>query len=269
MRDLGEHLALYGIRHFDSELDWRRVKEELDEDRAARVDAFREEVLKPAFRKQPREVARFYDGLADPALGAVIHSLKADQIRASGVAVESEIQGRKRILDLGCATGYLTTWYAYRDGGRKVLGVDFSERCILEACRKAGQMRRGNVEFRAADILQVLPEGSYDAIVDTQCVYLTGRIDRAFRNIVARLSPDGIFVSVPVLETARHAERYIGSLTRSGLKLLSFGFLYYLDCGRRGACPVLVAGKSGCGIKAEVREAYVEAETWVGKTGFW
>ena len=123
-KTLAEHLALYGIRHFASEDYWPWAARKLGEEKALKLDELREWVTRPGAKNYPEKIKEFYDSASRPEIAPVIHSMKADAIRASGEAVSRKIAGRKNILDLGCGIGCLTTWYAGLEQDRRVTGID-------------------------------------------------------------------------------------------------------------------------------------------------
>ncbi|GEM_PF-1563855 len=262
-KSLEEHLAFYGLRHFSFDSS-DRAGLEFDEKTALELDRLRQCVTRPGAKNYPEKIKKFYDILAQPDLASVIHSMKADAIRASGEAVAKRLAGRKNILDLGCATGYLSTWYALSVSGREVTGVDFSEKSIEEAGRKAVEQKIENVRFRILNICETGPGAfeqdgereAFDVIVDTQTIQMTRNIPKTFANVRAWLNPGGLLVSVPVLETARHARAFTRCLTKAGFKLQSFDFIDYEDHGNPGGYPVLTAALEGLAIDVNLEEEY-------------
>lgn len=253
--DLKEHLERYGIRHFEGEDYWEWARQELGEPLAKEADRLRSKVTRQCALK-PEDVQRFYEFIADPKRAGVVHSMKADAIRASGSAVEERLKGRERILDLGCHLGYLTAWYALKDRERRVTGIDFSKRSIREARKKAGELGVGNVHFQVEEITRFMSEESFDAIVDTQTISSIEDRDSLFQRLYRFLTPEGVFLSIPALKSAREARRFLGSLRRPGFHVNTFEFIFYLDCGEPGAYPMITAGQFGedCGI--DIEEAY-------------
>lgn len=253
---LEEHLASYGIRRFDSDQYWKWAGEKLGEKKAREMDALRGAVTQAGAKNRPETIRQFFDLAASPDIAPVIHSMKAGAIRASGEAVSRKIAGRKTVLDLGCGIGYLPAWYAGREHGRKVVGVDFSERSIAEASRLAQKIE--STQFLVLDICGEAPPGfgPFDAIVDTQTLSMTRSLPLALKNIKTWITPGGTLVSVPVLETFRHARAFIRSLANAGFQLQSFEFMEYTDCGSRGAYPVLTAALEGKSIAVNWEDAY-------------
>ncbi len=99
------------------------------------------------------------------------------------------LAGKKRILDAGCGNGRVTALLcAHREPGAKVTGID------LVAAKVAEQNLHGtpDVEFRAKNLLEDLSDlGAFDFIYCQEVLHHTGDAEAAFRNLVARLAPDG------------------------------------------------------------------------------
>jgi len=274
---LASHLSLYGIRHFETDEYWDWASGKLGEKKARELDGLRDKVTKRCAKKHPRDVKIFYDAVADPEIAPIILSMKAGAMRASGEAVAERLAGRKNILDLGCGIGALSTWYA-RHAQSRVTGVDFSEASIALAERMAEKLKFKNARFlvwdlcitphranravqqeRAPDrrlIRQPPLLGQFDAVVDTQTLSIVQNIPRALVNIKLCLAPGGVLISVPVLETARHARAYIRCLEGAGFRLHAFDFIQYADCGNRGAYPVLTASLQGKSIRVQLGKEY-------------
>lgn len=255
-QSLTKHLLLYGIRHFKTDDYWAWAGSSLGEKKARELDSLRHRVTKLGAKKYPRDVKAFYDAVACPETAPVILSMKADAIRASGEAVAERLAGRKNILDLGCGTGYLSTWYAGL--ADRVTGVDFSEASIALAKKMAAKLKAKNARFLVFDLCaDAQPDiGLFDAVVDTQTLSTVQNIPRALGNIKACLAPGGVLVSVPSLETARHARAYIRCLENAGFRLHSFEFIQYADCGSRGAYPVITASPQGKSIRVPLEKEY-------------
>lgn len=275
MRSLEEHLALYGIRHFSGEDYWEWASRCLDETSAKRVDELRRVATRRGSRKRPRDLLAFYDFVADPNIAPVVHSMKADAIRVSGEAVMERLAGRTNILDLGCGIGYLSTGYGQLDQGRRVAGVDFSEASIAEAARMAAKQRIQNVRFLVLDICEAQAgtfdqggkQEKFDAIVDTQTIQMTPNLPKTFANVKPWLEPGGLLISVPALETARHARAFIRCLMCAGFKLKSFDFVESVDGGNPGAYPVLTAALEGSTISVNLEEEYEKMWQQLNPTG--
>ena len=186
--------------------------------------------------------------------------MKANAIEESGKEVNEKIHDLKEILDIGCCSGYLTSWYALADSKRNVVGVDRCARSIRTAKKYAERMNIKNVRFECMDVLQGLPDGPYDAVVETQTVSSLSNQKMALKNIKDVLKPDGNFVSVPLLPTAAYAEVYLRMLREMGLVVKSASMTYYSDFGDVGMFPVFVASPGGNELNIDLDEFYSKGE---------
>jgi SAM-dependent methyltransferase len=95
--------------------------------------------------------ARTYDAMG-PAYAddTRTHPINAAYERPAMLAMTGEVQG-KRVLDVGCAAGTLSSILA--DRGAYVLGIDVSERLVEIARREHG----GRAQFRVADVGSPMP----------------------------------------------------------------------------------------------------------------
>jgi 2-polyprenyl-3-methyl-5-hydroxy-6-metoxy-1,4-benzoquinol methylase len=73
-----------------------------------------------------QDVRKTFDCSAHTKIAQVNLSGLFAQEYGLGDMIGRLIEGRKRVLDLGCNIGHLTTWYARIDPERHVTGVDFS-----------------------------------------------------------------------------------------------------------------------------------------------
>jgi predicted O-methyltransferase YrrM len=238
-----DHLERYGILPFDSDEYWSWGAAKLGAKRAQTLNRLRRPI--EGGHPTSRQLLAFYDFIADPDVAAVVHSSKGCAIKVSGEEVAAHIKDRKQILDIGCSIGYTATWLAAIEPSRVVTGIDFSQAAVHTATEYANRLGITNVKFVHADVIERVPEGPYDAAYDCQTLYgLTnsrGHLDRALDNILARLGPDGILVSIPAAATAAGMHEYTQCLRNHGLGPIGLGFVTFADMGTQGAYPILIA----------------------------
>ena len=122
----------------------------------------------------------------------------------------------KRVMEVGCGSGALTTYLALR--GATAVGIDVSVGMLEVAERRAavnGVQRRVELVTGGVEDLDH-PDGSYDAVIGNQVLHHLD-LPRAMPNIARMLAPTGeaCFVE-PVLFLPRFAERlrYSPAVTR-------------------------------------------------------
>lgn len=112
----------------------------------------------------------------------------------------------KRVLDVGCGTGYFA--YLAAKKGAKVLGIDFSESAI-DSARKTYSLP--NLEYKNLDISKII--GEYDVVVSVGTLEHMDNPFNALRRMKKHLNPKGkIIVTCPnwtnprgyVLMTLKH-----------------------------------------------------------------
>lgn len=110
----------------------------------------------------------------------------------------------RRVLDLGCGTGY-GSWELAEAGARSVLGIDRDSRSVRYATRR---FRRDGLEFRQADA-QDLPDsfGVFEAIVTSNLLEHLADPGQAVQWMVRHLAPGGVLVVAvpPVTDAATRA----------------------------------------------------------------
>jgi SAM-dependent methyltransferase len=261
-QDLVEHLNLYGIRQFYDDRYWQWGGEQLGDRNAQTLNRLRAPLQEGCATAE--EMCKFYDFISEPNIGAVVHSSKADAIRASGEAIEGRLGARARILDLGCGLGYLTTWYASLNSDRHVIGVDISEKSVRQARRLARRLCIRNVEFLVADIADKIPGGIHDAVVDSQCLstltsYSPDAFSRSLTNLRSILTPDGILICVSAIGDSPSAHEFIEGLRKSGFGILSFEFIFHADLNEKQAYTLTIAQPGMHSMDLDLEQEYEQA----------
>ncbi|MDP6930665.1 MAG: metalloregulator ArsR/SmtB family transcription factor [Planctomycetota bacterium] len=106
-----------------------------------------------------------------------------------------------RVADLGCGTGYFTTWLA--EHGARVIAVDHSSAMIEEA---RGRVPEG-VEFRVGELDQLpLADAEVDAVFANLVWHHLPGMDGAAAEVARVLKPDG---TVVVTDLLPHQEEWM------------------------------------------------------------
>lgn len=99
----------------------------------------------------------------------------------------------RKALEIGCATGALTT--LLRDRAEDLLAVDVSQTALAKAADRIGDDPR--VELRLAHLPQEWPGGDFDLIVLSEVGYFWSHADlsKAVNHIVAALPENGVLIA--------------------------------------------------------------------------
>ena len=165
--DIARHLAAWGLRNFpdeDSYYAWQRQS----------VSGERLRLLQQAAqarREGGGQDQHFYDLAASPEMLPVLYSQRYGYYQVVGPAVVEALAGGRRVLDLGCGVGILTTWYAVCFPNATFLGIDRSRKSIEAARQFAQSVHLKNVSFAHCDVPQHEIPGVFDTIVSTQALF--------------------------------------------------------------------------------------------------
>jgi 2-polyprenyl-3-methyl-5-hydroxy-6-metoxy-1,4-benzoquinol methylase len=255
---LKDHSELYRTRLLDG---GDSVTDEIDR----KNDRILGRLEKPFEKGNPRRVdrIRYFDFTGDPTVARHVLSGRAAVMTASGEAIQEWLIGKHRILDLGCSTGLLTTWYARSDQSRLVTGVDFSPRCIRTARWMAKKLAIQNVSFELCDIEQGIPGQDYDAIVESQSLAYVKEDPKIIRRLRRALSPGGILISVPRVKCQEQTVAFLDLLRTGGLEPTSFSMIYWRFRGILYTNPLIVAEPDGKPTELDVEAKYEEASSKV------
>ena len=131
-----------------------------------------------------------------------------------------------KALDLGCGTG--TNAITLARHGWKVTGVDFAEKAIQMARKKAAKAGF-DIEFYAADVTDLsMLHGPYDYALDIGCLFtLTAKDRRKYADHLIRLvKQNGIFMLYAWLPRPRKGTTFgispedVEALMASGFKII-------------------------------------------------
>ncbi|GIS23691.1 MAG: hypothetical protein CM15mP124_1710 [Alphaproteobacteria bacterium] len=131
----------------------------------------------------------FYDLIAkQKKLMLITHSMKSNEILNSGLSVINELKENSNILDIGCNSGYLTSFYAKIFPNSNFIGFDKSKNSILQAFKIFNFEKYNNLVLSYD--YNILNKYRFNFITDTQCFCTLNKKElfaniRAFKKIFA------------------------------------------------------------------------------------
>ena len=197
-----EHLARWGLKRFMSDRDyfaWQRRQLS-----SADLNHLNRQVELKRSGDYRDEIA-FYDLTSRPTIRSVIHSQRYDYYEAVGLSVASRLGDARRVLDFGCGTGILTTFYARRFPDKEFIAIDRSPASIAAARQQSKEMGQTNVRFDCLDVERESLRGSFDLILATQAL------------MQAEQDPGIPSESWRTFTRAHHAERQTDFEQRTGI----------------------------------------------------
>ncbi len=156
------------------------------------------------------------------AYNRACYALRREVLDAALAAERFDPRGR-RVLDVGCGTGFFTAYYL--DRGARVTGIDIAPTSV-ERLRQ----RHPDATFVLGDVSETAIEGRYDLVNAFDVLYHVtddARWETAVRHLAAAVAPGGrllltdLFASMPMAEhnTMRPLARYRPLLEGAGLAL--------------------------------------------------
>ena len=111
-----------------------------------------------------------------------------------------EVEGARKVLDIGCGEGQIARRLAAADATRRVVGVDPTPRQI-EVARERG----GDVEYRIASVASLpFADAEFDTVVTCLVFEHVDDLEGAVREVARVLAPGGRFIFLlnhPLLQT--------------------------------------------------------------------
>jgi ubiquinone/menaquinone biosynthesis C-methylase UbiE len=99
----------------------------------------------------------------------------------------------RRVLDVGCGTGFAALEMAARFGTREVVGVDPAEGMLRVFREKVAGREDLRVDLVAADVMNLpVPDGSVDAVISAMAFHWFPDKPGALREMARRLRPGGV-----------------------------------------------------------------------------
>jgi 2-polyprenyl-3-methyl-5-hydroxy-6-metoxy-1,4-benzoquinol methylase len=155
------------------------------------------------------------------AYNKACYALRAEVVGAALARASVSPRGR-RVLDVGCGTGFWTEFYVAR--GADYTGLDIAQVSVDRlAARYPGQ------RFARADVADGVPGGPYDIVNVIDVLYHVtddARWEAALRHLAGAVSPGGVLLVTDVFSergalaahnVMRPLRRYAGILDAAGL----------------------------------------------------
>ena len=111
-----------------------------------------------------------------------------------------------RILDLGCGFGLFSLYYASREPGRKITGVDLSAARIERARTSAEKLGLSNLEYHVANVLEWGTEQDFNAVYLLDVIHHlpAAEVSRFLHKIRSLITPGGMLVIKEVADRPRY-----------------------------------------------------------------
>lgn len=169
---LKQHLINFGFKFFDNYNKYDLWKENYLQKSNISKEVKKEFLIfleKNLINKNYTLSCEFYDLIAQyKTLMLITHSMKSNEILNSGVSIINELEENRNILDIGCNSGYLTSFYAKVLPNSNFIGVDKSKNSILKAKKIYNSKKYSNLLF--SNNYKILNKYKFNLISDTQCL---------------------------------------------------------------------------------------------------
>ncbi len=168
---LKNHLTSFGLRFFNNFDQYDLWKENYFEKSNIATDTKNKYLrfLEKNLRNKSYSLGdEFYDLIAtEKKLMLITHSMKSNEILNSGLSVIDELKENSNILDIGCNSGYLTSFYAKAFPNSNFIGFDKSKNTILQAFKIFNFEQHNNLVLSYD--YNILKKYRFNFITDTQC----------------------------------------------------------------------------------------------------
>jgi len=254
--DLRKHLEECGLRclHYDEQMAWGHeiLNKKFNKKNWEKFEILAKKVFNST--KKPNERLAFYDLIAEKNVEYVLHSHKFNAILQSGLKVSELIDVLQpiSILDFGCNTGHLASWYARRNQKINVTGVDISYHSIQAAKNLSKKFDLKNCNFIEGNYQKKIDK-KFDIVVDTQSIFEAPDRKKILRWISnSILSENGSFISIPQTGNKEDFINFVGEITSAGLYISSLEFISFEDFDKKGCYPVICTKNSKIDFKYDL-----------------
>jgi len=243
--NLKDHLEYLGIQNFpdNSYWDWggEKIVNAIGISGLKKLEKLRKSIINNNASQSQR--LSFYNYISNYKVSSIVHSMKADAIRASGEMVLKYMPtGSLKILDIGCNTGHLTTWYALNRTDSSITGIDISEIAIDTARIITKKLNIKNVEYINGDPSVELKLKKFDVIVDTQSVFEANNRKKMIELVSELTMLKGVFISIPQATNLHEFIKFTDEICSAGLNIYKTKPVVFSDLGEVGGYLMLIAG---------------------------
>ncbi len=239
--NLEEHLKLFNIFHFKSFDEIENFAYANWPKPTKREIKFLNQREKADPSSDFKDNLKFYSAIGkSEILQSLILSERYGSYESSSNFILKNLSGLKKILDIGCSTGYLTTYYALKFPESSFIGIDFS----LESVNKANTMKEklnlNNVDFIIEDMNSInYPEKYFDCILDTQSIYYSKDYSKTFNHLKKVLSDEGLLITIPGIGEKDLIKQYINEIEGAGFSIQYFKFIETKNLGKTEYLPTI------------------------------
>ncbi len=160
----------------------------------------------------------FYDLIAkQKKLMLIAHSMKSNEILNSGLSVINELKENINILDIGCNSGYLTSFYAKVFSNSNFVGFDKSRNSILQAFKIINFKQYNNLVL--SHDYNILTKYKFNFITDTQCFCTLNReeLSTILDLLKKSLHLNTKIISISALRNEENADIFLKLFFKKGL----------------------------------------------------
>ncbi len=190
------------------------------------------------------------------------HSIKFEHIYNSGRSIVSDIKNASSVLDLGCNSGYLTSYYAGNYNNIVFTGIDNCKNAIVYA--RYNYAKYKNLKF-INSFSQIYRE-KFDYIIDSQC--LSDISDKNILEIIIRksffhLHEKGFLLSVGTLQNEKETTKFLNLMTSSGFFLCDVKPIVFNSFGIRQVLSKLLFAKNSNTYKFDINEYFYKIRSMI------
>ena len=255
--NLKQHLIDFGFKFFNNyyEYDiWKDnyfYKSDISVDIKKKYLTFLEKNLSD---RNYRLCNDFYDLIAEhKKLMLITHSMKSNEILNSGLSVINELKENSNVLDIGCNSAYLTSFYSKVLPKTKFIGFDRSKNSILQASKISYTKQYSNLVLSYN--YNILNKYKFNFITDTQCLCTLKEKELLFilDLLKNQVHSNVRIISISNLGNEKHAESFLNLFLKNNLFVESISPLFIETLNGLVAYTKIIFTKKQSDIKHDLR----------------